>query len=66
MRDSELTVASAYVVNPGGCIHVSKNAGNTDRYQASLSTFDSDGFTLTWTKTGTPTGTLTVNYLAFR
>jgi hypothetical protein len=66
MRDSELTVASAYVGNAGGCIHVQKNVPNTDNYRAFLTTFDSDGFTLTWTRTGTPTGTLTVNYLAIR
>lgn len=27
-------------------------------------TIDSDGFTVTWTDTGTPTGTIRVNYMA--
>jgi len=31
-----------------------------------ISSFDADGFTITWTKTGTPTGTAQVMYLAFR
>lgn len=33
---------------------------------ATLSSFDADGFTLTWNKTNLPTGTATINYLAFR
>mgnify|MGYP001605975322 CR=1 FL=1 len=35
-------------------------------YIGSISTFDSDGFTISWTKTGTPTGTATIKYLALR
>jgi hypothetical protein len=35
-------------------------------YQGKVSSFDSDGFTIAWTKTGSPTGTLQVNYLALR
>lgn len=31
-----------------------------------LASFDVDGFTVTFTKTGTPTGTQTINYLALR
>lgn len=40
------------------------SAGN----EASISsaTFDSDGFTLTWTKVASPTGTATINYMAYR
>lgn len=33
---------------------------------ATLKTFDSDGFTLTWTKTGSPTGTANIIFLCFR
>ena len=40
-------------------------AGN-NLQQASISSFNSDGFVLTWVKTNSPTGTLTVNYIAFR
>ena len=31
---------------------------------AQIATMDSDGFTLTWTKTGSPTGSATIKYLA--
>jgi len=33
---------------------------------ATISTFDADGFTLTWTKNGSPTGTLSLYFLCFR
>ena len=36
-----------------------------DSYGA-LSSFDSDGFTISWTKIGSPTGTATIFYMAFR
>lgn len=38
----------------------------SDNYVGALSSFDADGFTISWTKTGSPTGTATVNYLAIR
>lgn len=33
---------------------------------AIVKSFDADGFTLTWTKTGSPTGTMTLYFLCFR
>lgn len=33
-------------------------------YQGVVKTMDSDGFTITWTRSGTPSGTLTIGYLA--
>ena len=33
---------------------------------ASVASFDADGFTLTWAKTNSPTGTATINYMAFK
>ena len=36
-----------------------------DSYGA-LSSFDSDGFTISWTKAGSPTGTATIFYIAFK
>ena len=36
------------------------------RCNAVLKSFDADGFTLTWSKTGSPTGFFDVIYLAFR
>jgi hypothetical protein len=35
-------------------------------YDGAIKTFDADGFTITWTKTGNCTGTISVFYLAFR
>lgn len=37
-----------------------------DDYSGALSSMDSDGFTIAWTKTGSPTGTVTMFYLALR
>ncbi len=37
---------------------------SSDYYQGSLSSIDNDGFTISWTKTGATTGTLSVAYLA--
>jgi hypothetical protein len=48
----------------GGSIEVVISGGN---YQsASITTLNPDGFIVTWAKTGTPTGTATVKYLAMR
>ncbi len=38
----------------------------TDTYQGKVSSFDSDGFTITWTKVGTPTGTLKIKFMAYK
>ena len=35
-------------------------------YSGKISTYDSDGFTIAWTRTNAPTGTITIHYLAFR
>jgi hypothetical protein len=36
----------------------------SDEYQGSVKSMDVDGFTITWVKSGSPTGVLTVSYLA--
>lgn len=36
------------------------------QYSGTLSSFDNDGFTISWTKTGSPTGTATCYYMAYR
>ena len=38
-------------------------AENVD-YSGTIASLDADGFTITWTRAGTPTGTLTIMYLA--
>ena len=40
--------------------------GSTDYYNGNLSDFDSDGFTMSWVKTGSTTGTLEIYYMAFQ
>lgn len=39
---------------------------NTGAQTATIKTFDADGFTLTWTKVGSPIDTATVYYVALR
>lgn len=39
---------------------------STNYYDGYVSSWGSDGFTMTWTKNGSPTGTVMVGYLAFR
>ena len=34
-------------------------------YNGVIDSFDADGFTVAWTKTGTPTGDLYMNYIAW-
>lgn len=46
------------------CIWSYQDGANNAR--ALLKTMDSDGFTLTWAKTGGPTGTGQIKYIAFR
>jgi hypothetical protein len=36
----------------------------TKQYSATIKTLDSDGFTLAWVRTGTPSGLITIMYLA--
>ena len=35
-------------------------------YKGVINSFDSDGFTVSWTKNGSPTGTGVIVYMAFR
>jgi hypothetical protein len=40
-------------------------AGSTE-YHGEIQSFDSDGFTITWTKTGSTTGTLNYQFMCLR
>lgn len=60
---SNYTTSGAYTVHDraffimqSGSVHQS----------GSISSFDSDGFTISWSKTGSPTGTATIKCLALR
>lgn len=45
-------------------VHDAHSSGNV--YDGYVTSLDSNGFTVDWTKYGTPTGTLSIIYLAFR
>ncbi len=48
------------------CIYVFDDAALADINTATIASMDSDGFTLSWVKAGTPTTAASVYYLAFR
>lgn len=50
----------------GGTLIHGETTLNTAKQVAVLSSFDSDGFTLTWTKTGSPSGTTKCQFLCMR
>jgi hypothetical protein len=56
------TSAGTYSLNAGG-IFAWQGAGTY--YTGSIDSLDADGFTISWVRTGTPTGTLDISYLAF-
>ena len=58
--------ANLYYVSTSYSIRDIEASGMTTATYEGAVSMDSDGFTVTWTKTGTPTGTLTVLYLALR
>jgi len=68
--------ASAVGTNPsspsGGAINgavsiiVSSDEAFSSYAKATISTYDSDGFTLSWVKTNAPSGTVTINALCFK
>jgi len=41
-------------------------SANPDRAQANIGSWDSDGITLAWTKTGSPTGTIVLNLMFYK
>ncbi len=52
------------IYNDTAFVQIASSAGNTQ--QATLKSYDSDGFTLTWTKAGSPTGTGQIMFLCFK
>lgn len=56
---------SAGTYNLGTSISIYGRVSVGAIYDATVTAFGADGFTLTWTKTGSPTGTATVHYIAF-
>lgn len=60
--DANQVSAGTYQQDPTS-IYCVASSGNYAK--ANVQSWDSDGFTLNWTKTGTPTGTLTINAILF-
>ena len=61
--DDNVDAAGTYAVNSQS-IGIATTAGGNA--QGKITTLGADGFTITWTKTGSPTGTATIGYLALR
>jgi hypothetical protein len=62
--DLHVDVANSWYIS-SSAIYCRMSANNSQ--SATIASFDSDGFTLTWTKGGTPgAGNITVMYIAFR
>ena len=57
---------SAGTYNASSANSIYDNESSGVGYVGNINTLDSDGFTINWTKSGSPTGTLTVYYLAIR
>jgi hypothetical protein len=58
-----LTVA---FTNTANAIYLFDDSVGANRNLAVITSFDADGFTLAWTKVGSPTNTATIYYLAFK
>lgn len=55
-----------YYGEGGSSIHYDATGADTNAYRGKVSSWDSDGFTITWTKSGSPTGTIRVYALVYR
>lgn len=47
-------------------VSISANTNASTGYNGKVNSFDSDGFTISWTKVNSPTGTLNIQFMAFR
>lgn len=65
LRNNHDISADTFGLNAGRSISLIVGSGS-DTYAGDISTFDSDGFTIQWTKFGSPTGTATIHFTAFR
>lgn len=63
MTDRNNVTAGSYETNTS-MVYILQSSGNT--YRGDISTFDSDGFTISWTRTGTPTGVMAGSFIAYR
>lgn len=61
-----LSMASTGVFEGNGANSIYDNEGGGNAYTGYVQSFDSDGFTISWTRTGTPTGNYISRCLAYR
>lgn len=64
MADEHKDAADKWAVDTSDSIRAIDSA--TARAEGNVTTLGTDGFTITWAKTGSPTGTVTVIYIALR
>ena len=50
----------------GSTSSIVSNHGSGNQYAGNISTLDTDGFTLSWTKVGSPTGTLALYAMCYK
>ena len=62
LRDEHNSAANDYSIVGNALIYMYESG--TNQYSGVISGFSGDGFTITWTRTGTPTGTITAAFLA--
>lgn len=63
---ANMTLVTAGVVYDNAAFLRFFDATGSSSQRASINSFDADGFTLSWTKTGTPTGTATITIVCYR
>lgn len=63
IQDNSGSIADTYAVDLVYSIGLNEGAGITQIGR--VSSFDSDGFTISWTKAGSPTGNAAIRYYAF-
>lgn len=64
MYDRHNVTANSWDVLNNSIVRVTQSS--TDFYAANIQSYDADGFTFNWTKTGSPTGTVNIYMIAFK
>lgn len=66
LADDSVTTADTYQTQTNRVVFLIQTGGSTDSYAGTIQSFDSDGFTISWVKSGSSTGTATINFIALR
>lgn len=66
ISDGNAVSAGTYFHHTDRCLHLSMDGSITNQARGSISSYDVDGFTITWTKAGSPTGTAEILAIPFR